>query len=199
MKRSDLINKRFGKLLVKEFAFVKNGTTYWKCLCDCGNFSIKRRNNLQSGRTKSCGCFHKTRHIKHGMYKTPEYRVWAGMIQRCHNPNNPEYKNYGKRGIRVCERWRNSFIDFFQDIGKRPTTKHTIERIKNHQNYTPENCLWKTMKHQNRNRRDNVVITFSNKTQCLMDWSLELNIKYETLRARLRRGWSIERTLSTHP
>lgn len=119
------------------------------------------------------------------------------MIKRCHNPKDYGYYKYGARGITVCDRWRNSFSNFLEDIGFAPTKKHSIDRINNDGNYEPDNCRWATSVEQARNKRITHSITFNNKTQSITDWARELNINHQTLSARITRyKWSIERALT---
>lgn len=131
----------------------------------------------------------------HGFGNTPTYRSWAGMIQRCTNFSDPRYKDYGGRGILVCNRWR-SFQNFFKDMGNRPEGT-TLDRIDNNGNYEPENCRWATPKEQSRNTSFNHLITHNGKTQSLVSWADETGINQRTLYARISRlGWSIEKALT---
>jgi len=141
---------------------------------------------------------------KHGHTKnrgsTKEWRAWRAMIQRCTYPSIglKHYKRYGGRGIEVCEKWRNSFPEFLSDVGFAPTTKHTLDRINNDGNYTPENCRWATRSEQIRNSTKARYITFNSKTMTIGDWSEKLNINRQTLQMRMDvYGWTIERALST--
>ena len=188
-KAIDMIGKRFGRLVVISRAEnSKAGHPRWNCLCDCGGTTITDGQDLRNGHTKSCGCLHKERdsevHIKHGMSETPNYGVWTDMKQRCLNPNNKHYKDYGGRGIVVCERW-DKFENFYADMGNKPKGL-TLERRDNNKGYFPENCFWATRKEQNRNKRSNRIIKYDGKEQCLMTWSEELGINYNTLRKRLK-------------
>ena len=154
-----LIDQKFGRLLVKtEAGWDKYGQSMWKCQCECGQYVIVRGSCLKSGNTQSCGCLRKERIreslTKHGMSKTATYSSWLHMLDRCINPNNDHYYNYGGRGITVSEQWRDSFIAFFQDMGLRPNGL-TIERKNNELGYYKENCCWATRTEQARNQRLN--------------------------------------------
>jgi hypothetical protein len=128
------------------------------------------------------------------LYKA-EYSCWSNMKQRCKNPKSPEYKNYGARGIKVCDRWE-IFDNFLEDMGKRPGSEYSLERINGGKNYEPSNCKWATLKEQNNNTRRNVKLTHGGKTQTLTAWSEELGLPFYTLRQRYRYGWSDERILT---
>lgn len=152
----DLRAQRFGRLVVVEQADNNNrGQVTWKCKCDCGNIKIICSASLVRGSTNSCGCLQKEdvkkRSTKHGMRKTLTYKIWAGMLQRCNNWNDPSYKDYGGRGITVCERWLK-FENFFADMGEKPHGL-TIDRIDNDLGYYKENCKWATQAEQVRNQR----------------------------------------------
>ena len=121
--------------------------------------------------------------------KLPEYAVWQIMRRRCYDKNLRCYHRYGGRGIKVCERWRESFDSFFSDMGPRPSDKHQIDRINNEGNYEPDNCRWVTNFHNSRNRRSNVNITIDGVTRCLMDWVAESGNKYLTVYMRIQNGW----------
>jgi hypothetical protein len=117
------------------------------------------------------------------------------MKQRCQNPNNPSYHNYGGRGIKVCERWF-SFENFISDMGMRPTNDHTLERINNDGNYEPSNCKWATRTEQARNFRSNRMLEFNGEKKCISAWAKELGLTHDSISRRLRRGWSIEEALT---
>lgn len=166
----DLTGHRFGRLTVQRrdlSAPTGRGTlAKWVCICDCGNNKIVIGRYLRIGITSSCGCLHKERlsamNRTHGKSATPEYHAWHDMGRRCYNHKNQHYKDYGGRGISVCEQWRNSFETFLQDVGLRPTNKHTLDRIDNDGNYQPGNVRWATQKEQSANkryRRSNTGIT----------------------------------------
>lgn len=131
----------------------------------------------------------------HGLTDTPEHNVWGHMRQRCHNTKNKSYKDYGGRGITICDRWRISFQSFYQDMGPRPSADHQIDRIDNDGNYEPSNCRWATRETQLNNYRRNRFITIEGRTQSLKRWVDEFGLNYSTVHRRLQLGWSNERAL----
>ncbi len=156
-KLISLIGQKFGQLEVKAKAENSRGRTSWRCLCDCGNFIDVIGNSLRTGNTQSCGCLHKEqlsqRNYKHGLSKSPEHDIWRSMIQRCTNKNNKRYKDWGGRGISVCPRWM-VFQNFYDDVGPRPSPKHSIDRFPNNNgNYEPGNVRWATAVQQAQNKR----------------------------------------------
>lgn len=208
----DLSNKRFGRWIVLKRGNVKDRKTYWLCKCKCGTIKEVGSVLLRNDNSRSCGCLSKelvkTRFIKHGFVlnnkKDRFYTIWQGLKYRCLNRNTTRYKDYGGRGITICNRW-HKFENFRDDMykgylqhckifGEKNTS---IDRIDNNGNYELSNCKWSTPKEQNRNTRLNINIEYNGEIKCLMDWSEELKIKYGCLKGRLNRGWSIERTLTT--
>lgn len=130
--------------------------------------------------------------------KSPEYQSWASMLGRCCNPNRSHYHRYGGRGITVCERWQHSFQAFLEDVGPRPTPKHTLDRFPdNNGNYEPGNVRWATRKQQSRNRADNTIITANGETHCLIEWAEQSGLSVGIIQRRISHGWSAERALST--
>lgn len=187
----DLVGTRFKRLLVINRG---NGklTPYWLCRCDCGQEENIRESKLTSGRRSSCGCARGERK------KSPEYHSWRGVISRCTYPKDIGWKNYGGRGITVCARWLHSFDAFLADMGPKPSPKHTIDRKDTNGHYAPDNCRWATKQEQLRNTRSNVMITFQDRTQCLMAWADELGFRHDTLWHRLyTRKWTAEKAFTT--
>lgn len=133
--------------------------------------------------------------FKHGKYKTPEFAVWQRMIRRCYEPQADSYPFYGARGISVCTRWRESFQSFLNDVGPRPSPRHSIERINNDGNYEPDNVRWATHIEQCRNRRSTRLYTYKGQTRCIKEWAAIVGLKTGTLQWRLNHGWSIEQAL----
>ena len=157
-KKLDLIGQKFGYLIVIEEAGRDNGrNVLWKCRCDCsGKEVIVYGTCLKNGQTKSCGCLQrekiKEKSTKHGKRKSPIYKVWINIRQRCYNPNNQDYRYYGGRGIKVCERW-HKFENFYEDMGDIYKNGLTIERINNDGHYEPKNCKWVIPSKQQWNKR----------------------------------------------
>lgn len=169
-----------------------------KCLCDCGKTMSVHANAIKNGNTKSCGCY-RTKKLKmprsHGHCVngvSGEYKAYFNMINRCYDVKNKQYKDYGQRGITVCQNWLNSFNHFIQDMGKKPTPKHSIDRIDNEGNYEPSNCQWATDKAQRRNKRNNVWVEYNGNTKIMSDWAIELGTNYVNLRKHIKRGKTFE-------
>lgn len=154
-KINDLTGQVFGRLTVIEKCSTR-GNTQYLCQCECGTERVVRLCSLISGCTKSCGCLAREmvseRNTTHGMYGTPTYNSWNGMKDRCLNPNSNGYKDYGGRGITICDRWLESFENFYSDMGEKPKGL-SIERIDNDGNYEPLNCMWATQEQQIQNRK----------------------------------------------
>ncbi len=146
---------------------------------------------------ENCQCRKHLPHTRtHGLTGTPEHIVWKHIRQRCNNPNDKSFADYGSRGIIVCDRW-HSFENFLADMGKHPTKKHTIERRNNNGNYEPDNCYWAENRViQNNNTRKNVHLTYNGQTMTVAQWARAISIPVDTLWKRIRREWSIEDALS---
>lgn len=130
--------------------------------------------------------------------KNRSYLIWRQMIRRCHNPKAPNYYLYGKRGIQVCDRWRESLDNFIADMGEAPEN-HSLDRINFNKGYFKENCRWATTTQQARNKSTNVNLTYQGETLCIKAWSERLQLAETTIGSRLRNGWSVEKALGTPP
>jgi len=169
---------------------VNSRSRYYLCQCSCGNEVVVQLSDLLRGHTKSCGCLCselsaervRLRNTTHGMSDTREYHSWAAMVARCTNEKQLDYGHYGGRGIKVCDRWLNSFEDFYTDMGDRPPST-SLDRIDNDGDYTPDNCRWATWREQSRNRRDNRLI----ENKPLVDWCEDNELSYHTVGHRLYR------------
>ena len=202
-RKINIIGNKFEKLTVKEFSHTdKNKKRCFVCECSCGKQIIVPLNSLRTGNTRSCGCLKNEMWIekrtKHGFCGTRIYQTWANMIQRTTNDNNTEFKNYGGRGITVCQEWKDSFDVFYNwAVNNGYRDDLTIDRIDNNKGYYHENCRWITQKEQARNKRSNHIISFNGKKMCIAEWSDLIGVSCGTLHNRIRRGWSIEKTLTT--
>jgi hypothetical protein len=134
----------------------------------------------------------------HGLTRTSEHYIWLQMKRRCLDPNNPEYHNYGGRGVHVCERWLK-FDNFISDMGKRPSRDHSIDRINNDGPYAPENCRWATRKEQGANRRTTMMLTYDGQTKSVREWAESVGLSHCALYTRIRRGMSVHDALKTPP
>ncbi|MEK6884554.1 MAG: hypothetical protein AABY22_33285 [Nanoarchaeota archaeon] len=202
----DLTGQKFSRLTVIKYDRydLKYGH-FWFCKCECNNKNERSvcYNSLLSGNTKSCGCLGREKTIKrnfrHGLSKTPTYKIWKGMNGRCNNPNTADYNFYGGRGITICREWagKDGFQTFLKDMGER-SNGLTLDRIDNNKNYCKENCRWANSKIQGRNKRGCNNITFNGKTQCIMAWSEEVNIPRRLISQRLLKlRWTPEEALTT--
>lgn len=197
----DLAGIRYGRLLVKSRGpNNKWSQTTWFCVCDCGVERLFAGRDLRDGDTKSCGCLdaesRKERHVTHGHARvgqlSPEYSVWRAMHGRC---NDMTDERYGGRGITVCERWAD-FEAFYEDMGPRPSMDHSIERTKNGEGYSKENCIWGTRDQQARNRRSNIVVEYRGEEMVLTDACKLAGLPFSTVRARIKvLGWDTVRAL----
>lgn len=196
----DLAGRRFGRLAVAGRDGSMGGEAAWSCVCDCGSTVTVRGYSLRAGMTMSCGCLQKEMTSKakmtHGLRRSKTYRVWSAMRQRCSNPSNAAFNDYGARGIVVCEAWDRSFEAFLSDMGHAPAGG-SIERIDNSQGYSPTNCVWSTAAAQARNKRNNVVLTVDGISMCLSDWASEIGVSRGCLRRRLANGWSHDDAVKT--
>lgn len=190
---SDIAGQRFG-MLTALFPVRQHecGAYYWRCKCDCGNENEALVSHLRSGNITKCNSneHRKGVNIKHGLKNHPLYSVWAGMKRRCYNENSPNYPLYGGRGISVCDRWRNSVKNFYDDMIDGYSKGLHLDRIDVNGNYEPINCRWVTPIQNNNNKRLNWVVSFDGRTHTPTEWGRELGIKANTIQNRKRKGWT---------
>ena len=203
MKFNDLTGNRYGKLTVIKRVYKEgDNNTYWLCKCDCGNKTVVNAPHLKDGHTTSCGCVHKEALKKsittHGLSKHPLYKIYKAMKERTNKEYSKSYKNYGGRGIKVCDEWLNDFGKFYDwAMSNGYKDGLTIDRIDVNGNYEPSNCRWATMKEQGNNKRNNRNITYHGQTYTMKQWAEKLGIKYSTLSMRINKyDWGIERALT---
>jgi hypothetical protein len=179
--RLELTGLRFSRLLVVRPVKIEGANNaMWECLCDCGEITFAAASNIKSGTTRSCGCLVRdtsrktltgnTRNRTHNMSRSSEHKTWCTMKQRCGNPKNHKYKDYGARGITVCERWIASFENFYADMGPKPSKAHSIDREDNDGPYHPDNCRWSIPLVQARNSRRARVIEIDGQKRCISEW-----------------------------
>ncbi len=202
MKRTgDLTGRAFGRwLVVSCFAPLDVGVAaYWNCRCQCGTERIVNQNNLLSGASKSCGCLQKEviQRIRktHGKSNHPLYSIWAGMVGRCHNSNNRDYRHYGARGINVCDKWR-MFQGFLDEMEASWSKGLTIERVDVNGNYEPSNCRWATQAEQAQNTRRCIIINTPWGKMTARQAALRVGINPSVFLMRLKRGWPQEQLFS---
>lgn len=192
----DLTGNTYGRLTVLGLDHkekVKNGSVvYWRCRCSCENQTIVtvRAADLKSGNTKSCGCLNQEKRTTHGMYRDPIYNIWGHIKDRCNNSNCDRYKDYGGRGIKVCERW-SKFENFYEDVSQLEhfgEKGYTLDRKDNNGNYEPSNVHWVKAKDQQRNKRNNIWVEYKGEKMILKDAAEKSGISYSTLRGRYKHG-----------
>ena len=192
----NLIGKKYGNLTVIGLSDKMSGRkSYWYCKCDCGNEIEVRSDNLTTGNTLSCGCLKKaqdrvnlTKFHRHKESHTKLHDTWLGIKQRCLNPNNKSYINYGGRGITVCKEWSESYENFRDwSLNNGYADNLSIDRIDVNGNYEPSNCRWANAKQQANNRRSNLEITYNSETKTLMQWAEVFNLPYSAVTQRYKR------------
>lgn len=198
----DIVGQKFGRWLVlsREPEKRVRKCVAYLCRCDCGTEKLMAGSEIKNGVIRSCGCLTREatsrRSITHGGSKrNPRlFNIWLGMVRRCTNPSDAAYRNYGGRGIAVCERWMdvNAFIDDNEDLA-RPHL--TLDRRNNDGPYSPDNCRWATRKEQGENRRTTMLVTYKREQKPLADWAVQFGIPKATLRYRLQNGWSMARAI----
>ena len=194
-KKIDLTGVKRNKLQVIKLDHIdKRHNKVWLCKCDCGNYTTAKTYQLNNGSKQSCGCAMKENMkkvaTKHSLSRSRIYRIYTNMVVRCTNPNDIEYKNYGGRGIRICDEWVDDFMAFNDWSMANGYKKNlTIDRIDNNGNYEPSNCRWIDMKTQQRNRRSNRLITINGIERTLIEWSEISGIDRATIARRINVGW----------
>jgi hypothetical protein len=206
----DLSGYRFGRLTVAgRDGYVGNHQVAWVCRCDCGGETRTTSTKLKSGHTQSCGCLQKERASEvqniHGLCadgRHPLLNTYTAMIGRCHRETSQDFATYGARGIAVCDRWRfgegekTGFQCFVEDMGPRPSKRHTIDRENNERGYSPDNCRWATPTDQARNRRSNTTVVVDGKRVSLRSFCQKHNLRYEVIQWRLKEGFSLDRAIT---
>lgn len=200
MRLNNLTGKVFGRLTVLYRDNRTLNKVTWVCLCACGNTKSLPSAYLVHGGTKSCGCLASEltilRNTTHSKSNTPEYLIWSTMKSRCSNENVSSYHRYGGRGIKVCERWLNSFENFYEDMGPRPTNEHSIERRNGNKGYAPDNCYWATQMEQAQNRCSVRRFDYEGKSLTLTEIAQITGKDRTTLNSRVAAGKSLEEALS---
>lgn len=203
-RRMEIVGQRFNRLLcIEMIGLDKHGHSLARFKCDCGNETILNASGVKGGRIKSCGCLVHEPHgnypqTQHGLCNSTLYRRWSGARNRCNNPTNKAYPNYGGRGIKMCEEWDSNFLAFYDWALSNGYSKDlSLDRIDNDGPYSPENCRWADVKTQGNNRRTNVYISFDGKTQTLHEWADEYDLDYQTLHRRISKGWDFMEALTT--
>lgn len=186
-KRMDLTGQRFEKATVLSFAGIRNANSMWHCRCDCGESFVAAGCHLVSGHTGSCGCLLRRRGGLSRKHRA-EYKTWDHIKQRCYSATAPAFHRYGGRGITMCDRWRDSFEAFFDDMGPRPTPQHTIDRVDNDGPYSPHNCRWATKREQAENRHTTLLVAMGDERMPLSEASRRTGIAYQTLYNRAKNG-----------
>ena len=197
----DLKGIRVGRLkVIREIGYKEHEGVMWECMCDCGNTHRSSAFRLNNGKVNSCGCYqkevaarvqYKHGHAPHGKMSST-YRTWARMVQRCTNEDGPDYEDYGGRGIGICSRWMQ-FENFLLDMGEKPDSGVSLDRLDNNKGYGPGNCRWATGVQQARNRRNCRMLRFRGEVKNLSEWCEVLGLAYDRTKRRLARGWSVEK------
>lgn len=195
----DITDQKFGRLTVVSRAGSKGKNALWLCRCDCGNMVTALGIALRHGHTKSCGCLKVERFdimiTTHGMTGTHQYNSWRAMKRRCLSPKDDKYQDYGGRGIKIHERWLESFENFWEDMGPTYQDGLTLERKDNNGNYELSNCHWASRKEQSRNRRANHVVDSPLGRMCISELAEKSGVNYDVLKGRIKRGWSSDKLL----
>jgi len=193
----NLVGMKWKKWTVIELSVkpYKAAGRWWRCVCECGAEQDVLGSILIAGKSQQC---RKCSNTRHGGSKDPEYKIWAAMIGRCHNPSDKSFSRYGANGISVCEEWRNSYSAFIADMGRRPSKDHSIDRINNEGSYERLNCRWATSKQQQRNKSNNHRVVVDGESRTLAEWAELKGIRYATLIRRIHfQGWTPEKAITT--
>lgn len=204
MKIRDLTGHSFGRLVALQRRSIPGPTrprSFWLCRCSCGALKEVDASALLSGDTSSCGCLQKelmsARRSTHGEINTRRYKTWCGIIQRCNNPENSGFKNYGGRGIKVFQKWL-SYEGFAEDVSHPPQGRYSLDRIDNDGDYEPGNVRWATAREQGRNRRFLRLVDYGGETLCLTEAAERAAISYRAVHHRIAAlGWTPEKALQT--
>jgi hypothetical protein len=195
MKRLEIKSgEKFGALTI--VSETEDKIRSFICLCDCGITKVVRLGNLRNGHSRSCGCLigqpdGRGKAKIHGDSRTAEYRAWSSMVSRCTRPHNKWYSRYGGRGISVCDRWLK-YENFLEDMGRKPNSNLSIDRIDNNSGYFKQNCRWATSTDQSFNRSSNVTITARGETRPVFEWARVSGLNPNALIVRLKNGWNPE-------
>lgn len=198
MHKIEMVGKKYNMLTVLLDVGYSHGQQSYLCECDCGNKKVITGQRIRNEETKSCGCLSKNltkvRNRKHGKTGTAIYRTWSNIKNRCRNTNHRNYKDYGGRGVDMCDAWFNSFEQFYKDVGDIPEGM-SLDRINNDKGYFKENCRWATKAEQSKNRRNSIIMKHKDITMCLKDWARKLNKPYSSMKVLAKRGLSIEQII----
>lgn len=200
-KLIDLTGQRFGKLIVSEYVGRRNCHSWFKCDCDCGGMTVTTSNNLRRFHTISCGCYNekmlREATFKHGLSKHKLFRTWTDMKNRCYFTKHNRFEHYGGKGIKVCDLWLESFLEFYWWGIKSGWEKGlSLDRIDNSKDYEPENCRWATVAQQNRNRTSNVKLEIDGITKILIEWEEYSGINSQAIKKRIKLGWTPKEAIS---
>jgi hypothetical protein len=187
----------FGRwTVIKQAAYRGNGMPWMKCRCICGTVRDVRLAEMRNGMSRSCGCIRIEAISTHRMTRSPEFKAWNRMKNRCYCKSTAGFHRYGGRGITVCKRWRNSFESFLADMGPRPSSKHSLDRKNNDRGYCPSNCRWATREEQGRNKSSCRFLRYKGRSLTIAGWSEVTGLSHGAICARLRLGWPVARTLT---
>lgn len=203
-KLRDLTDETFGRLtVIRRNGSDKHGRPMWLCRCECGTVKSINSQSLTNGYTTSCGCLRvetaRNAHFTHGQSKTKLYGRWCGIKQRCYDPDVSTYKHYGGRGIRMCDSWKDDFKNFYDDVSSLPHFNepgYSLDRIDNNGYYELSNVRWADRSTQMNNTEINRNLTYNGETLTVAEWARIINVPYNTLFSRLKRGWTVEKALT---